>query len=88
MTTLRKALLGLGIAVAVIVPTGAAYAATSQGNGPGSGMTTSHKMDAADCQKQHARHQAQMPDHGANMGATHDQMHNQMQNGPTTMPGS
>ena len=83
MTTLRKALLGFGIAVAVIVPTGAAYAATSSGRGPGPGMTTSHNMDTADCQKQHAGHQAQMSDHGANMSAMHDQM----QNGSATMPG-
>ena len=81
MKTHLKALLGLGIAVAVIVPAGAAYAATSPGNGPGSGMTTSHNMDAADCHKQHAGRHAQMPDHGANMGAMHSLMHNKMQDG-------
>jgi hypothetical protein len=85
MTKLRKSLLAVAIAAAVTVPVGVAYAADGTGAGPGpaAGMTSGPRMDPADCQKDHAAHQAQMGQHsgamsgmrdhpGMNDGAMHD----------------
>ena len=91
MRKLRKVLLGLGIAVAMAVPAGAAYAATTPDTRPGTPMA-GHSMDRAACQNQHDGRRAPMKEHGANMGAAHDQMHDQMHDrmrtGSMSMPGN
>jgi|GEM_PF-6492467 hypothetical protein len=70
MTRTRKILLAVAIATAATVPAGIAYAA--DGTSPGPGVMSGQHQDPADCQKDHAAHQAQMGQHGADMGAMRD----------------
>jgi hypothetical protein len=95
MTKLRKSLLAVAIAAAVTVPVGVgvAYAADGTGTGPGpaAGMTSGQHMDPADCQKDHAAHQAQMDQHHGDMAGRQDHtgmIHGAMHDGTGTTSGS
>ncbi len=68
MTKTRKILLAVAIATAAVVPAGVAYAA--DGTGPGPEVMSGQHRDPADCQGNHAAHQAQMGQGGVDMDAT------------------
>lgn len=75
MTKLRKSLLAVAIAAAVTVPigVGVAYAdGAGSGPGPGTRMTSGRHMDPADCQENHAAHQAQMGQYHGDMTGMRD----------------